>query len=79
MAEVKKITRFTTMAALLGGTAAVAMGIIGATMGGGADQPMVASGSAMKVGETTTVTYTPGTVAPVVAKPEVKAPPYGAN
>ncbi|MBU8808029.1 hypothetical protein [Mycolicibacterium goodii] len=79
MAEVKKITRFTTGAALLGGAAAVAMGIIGASMGGSADQPAVASGGAMKVGETTTVTYTPGTIAPVVAKPEVKAPPYGAN
>lgn len=75
MARIIDNTR--TLAAILGGSAVVAMGVIAATVAGAHDnQPMVASGGAMTIGETTTVTYT-GTVAPVVAKPAVKAKPYG--
>ncbi|MHC9291274.1 hypothetical protein ACRCUN_02345 [Mycobacterium sp. LTG2003] len=69
--------RINTLAAIFGGSAVVAMGVIAAAVGGAqAGPPMVASGSAMTIGETTTVTYT-GTLAPAMAKPAVKAPPYG--
>ncbi|MGV9802838.1 hypothetical protein ACWDTP_32780 [Mycobacterium sp. NPDC003449] len=72
------MARINTLAAALGASAVVAMGIIAAMAGGAqAGQPTVAaSGGSMTTGETTTVTYT-GTVAPVVAKPPVKAKPYG--
>jgi hypothetical protein len=64
-------------AALLGGGALIAMGIIGATSGGVGDAPaVVVSDGSMSTGETTTVTFT-GTIAPVVAVPVVKANPYG--
>ncbi|MCV7287473.1 MULTISPECIES: hypothetical protein [Mycolicibacterium] len=69
--------RINTIAAIFGGGAVVSMGVIAAAVGGAqAGPPVVASGGSMTIGETTTVTYT-GTVAPVVAKPAVKAPPYG--
>lgn len=69
--------RVNTLAAILGGSAVVALGVLAATVGGGSAGPVpVASGGSMTLGQTTTVTYT-GTVAPVVAAPAVKAPPYG--
>lgn len=74
--EPNRNSRIATLAAILGGSAVVAMGIIAATIGAGpGNSPTVASGP-MTVGETTTVTYT-GTIAPVVAVPPVKAKPYG--
>jgi hypothetical protein len=64
-------------AALIGASALIAMGVIGAVAGGASDsQTAVVSGGSMTTGETTTVTYS-GTVAPVVAKPPVKATFFG--
>lgn len=69
--------RAKTAATLLGGTALVAMGIIGAWAGGAKDgQTAVVSGGSMQTGETTTLTYS-GTIAPVVAVPPVKATFFG--
>lgn len=79
MARITSILRVNTLAAALGGSAVVAMGVIAATMGGAPEGPAtVVSGGAMTLGETTTVTYT-GTIAPAVAAPAVKAPPYGGS
>lgn len=65
-----------TQAALLGGTALLAMGVMGVAAGGGGDgSTALVSGGSMSTGETTTLTYT-GTIAPVVAKPAVKATPH---
>jgi hypothetical protein len=66
-----------TTAALLGGSALIAMGIIGLSAGSVDDAPSaVVSGGSMSTGETTTITYS-GTVAPAVAVPVVKAPHFG--
>ncbi|MBJ7339589.1 hypothetical protein [Mycolicibacterium sp.] len=64
-------------AALLGGTALLAMGII-AGAAGGTIEPKTAlvSGGSMQTGETTTLTYSSGTIAPVKAVPAVKATPH---
>jgi hypothetical protein len=74
----ERFNRRKMTAAFLGGSALIAMGIIGSTSGsvGGASAVVVSDGS-MSTGETTTVTFT-GTIAPVVAVPAVKAKPYGA-
>ena len=65
------------MAALIGGGALVAMGVIGVAAGGEpAGQTAVVSDGSMSTGQTTTMTYT-GTVAPIVAGPVVKAKAYG--
>ena len=65
-----------TQAALLGGMALLAMGVIGVTAGGGGESTTaVVSGGSMSTGETTTLTNS-GTIAPVVAKPVVKATPH---
>lgn len=65
-----------TQAALLGGTALLAMGVMGVAAGGGGDGPTaLVSGGSMSTGETTTLTNS-GTIAPVVAKPAVKATPH---
>jgi hypothetical protein len=74
----ERFNRSKMTAAFLGGSALIAMGIIGATSSsvGGASAVVVSDGS-MSTGETTTVTFT-GTIAPVVAVPAVKAKPYGA-
>ncbi len=64
-------------AALIGMSALVAMGVIGAVAGGTTGSPTaVVSGGSMSTGETTTLTYT-GTVAPVKNVPPVKATPFG--
>ena len=66
-----------TAAALLGLSAAAAMLVIGSVASGGSDAgqtSLVSDG--MTTGETTTISFT-GTIAPVVAVPPVKAPPYG--
>ena len=64
-------------AAVLGASALIAMGVIGAVAGGTDDgKTAVVSGGSMSTGETTTVTFS-GTIAPVVAVPVVKAPAYG--
>ncbi|MUL82052.1 hypothetical protein FZI95_09730 [Mycobacterium sp. CBMA247] len=77
MAQTTSNTGVKTLAAILGGSAVVAMGVIGATLSGGHDGPMtVITGEKMTIGETTTVTYAPS-IAPAVAAPAVKAPPYG--
>jgi hypothetical protein len=74
---IRHANTFKAPAALLGGTAIVAMAILGAVFGGGHDDSnVVVSQGSMKTGETTTVTYK-GTIAPVVAAPPVKAKPYG--
>jgi len=63
-------------AALLGLSALVAMGVIGAVTGGTSDgQTAVVSVGSMSTGETTTLTFS-GTVAPVKNVPPVKAAPY---
>jgi hypothetical protein len=74
----ERFNRSKMTAAIFGGSALIAMGIIGATSSsvGGATAVVVSDGS-MSTGETTTVTFT-GTIAPVVAVPAVKAKPYGA-
>jgi hypothetical protein len=65
------------LAAALGASALVTMGIVGVAAGGQPDgQTAVVSGGSMSTGETTTMSYT-GTVAPVVAVPVVKAAPFG--
>ncbi|MDT5068806.1 MAG: hypothetical protein QOK02_4961 [Mycobacterium sp.] len=64
-------------AALLGLSALVAMGVIGAVAGGTSDShTAVVSGGSMSTGETTTLTFS-GTVEPVKNVPPVKATPYG--
>jgi hypothetical protein len=64
-------------AALIGMSALVAMGVIGALAGGTSDsQTAVGSVGSMSTGETTTLTFT-GTVAPVKNVPPVKATPFG--
>jgi hypothetical protein len=64
-------------AALLGLSALVAMGVIGAVAGGGSDgQTAVVSGGSMSTGETTTLTFS-GTLAPVKNVPPVKATFFG--
>lgn len=79
MARITSIFRVNTLAAALGGSAVVAMGVLAATLGGAQEAPAtVVSGGAMTLGETTTVTYT-GTIAPVVAAPAVKAKPFGGS
>lgn len=79
MARISGNIRVQTLAAVVGGSAVVAMGVIAATFGGAPEGPAtVVSGGSMTLGETTTVTYT-GTIAPVVAVPPVKAPLYGAK
>lgn len=68
--------RLKTVATILGGTALVAMGIIGSVAGNApADRTAVVSDS-MTTGATTTITYS-GTIAPVVAVPPVKATFFG--
>ena len=62
-------------AALFGGGALIAMAVVGVTSAGVGSAPVVNVSGSMMIGATTTVTYT-GTVAPVVAKPLVKAKPY---
>ncbi|MDT5194979.1 MAG: hypothetical protein QOG79_4020 [Mycobacterium sp.] len=63
-------------AALLGLSALVAMGVIGAVTGGTSDgQTAVESVGSMSTGETTTLTFS-GTVVPVKNVPPVKATPY---
>lgn len=63
-------------AALLGLSALVAMGVIGAVAGGASDgQTAVVSVGSMSTGETTTLTFS-GTVEPVKNVPPVKATPY---
>ncbi|HYO02546.1 MAG TPA: hypothetical protein VET27_11995 [Mycobacterium sp.] len=65
-----------TQAALIGGTALLAMGIIGVAAGGGGDgKTALVSGGSMSTGATTTLTYS-GTIAPVKAVPPVKATPH---
>ncbi|MGV0679572.1 hypothetical protein ABQE62_25540 [Mycolicibacterium fortuitum] len=79
MARISSILRVNTLASALGCSAVVTMGVIAATMSGAPDGPAtVVSGGSMTLGETTTVTYT-GTIAPAVAAPAVKAPPYGGS
>ena len=64
-------------AALVGLSALVAMGVIGAVAGGVSDgQTAVVSGGSMSTGETTTLTFS-GTVAPVKNVPPVKATFFG--
>lgn len=64
-------------AALLGLSALVAMGVIGAVAGGTTDgHTAVVSGGSMSTGETTTLTFS-GTIEPVKNAPPVKAPAYG--
>jgi hypothetical protein len=64
---------------LLGGAAVIAMAVIGVTVGGGVgDSDTAVTAGSMTTGETTTITHS-GTIAPVVAKPPVKAPPYGSS
>jgi hypothetical protein len=63
-------------AALVGLSALVAMGVIGAVAGGTSDgHTAVVSGGSMSTGETTTLTFS-GTVEPVKNVPPVKATPY---
>lgn len=63
-------------AALLGLSALVAMGVIGAVAGGTTDgHTVVVSGGSMSTGETTTLTFS-GTIAPVKNVGPVKAAPY---
>ena len=66
-----------TAALLVGLSATAAMLVIGSAASGGIDagQTSVVS-DGMTTGETTTLSFT-GTIAPVVAVPPVKAPPYG--
>ena len=80
MARTTSIFRANTLAAALGGSALVAMGVLAATLGGAQQQgpATVVSGGSMTLGETTTVTYT-GTIAPAVAAPAVKAKPFGGS
>jgi hypothetical protein len=74
-----RANRRRTFSAILGGSALIAMGIIGVTAGAGNDRPTaVVSGGPMMTGETTTITFS-GTIAPVKAVPPVKAKPYGAS
>jgi hypothetical protein len=61
-----------TSATVLGGTALVAMGIIGALAGQTNEGTAAVVSDSMTTGATTTVTYS-GTIAPVVAVPPVKA------
>lgn len=71
--------RLKTLAAFLGASAVITMGLISAAAGGADNsQTAVVSDGTMSTGETTTVTYS-GTIAPVVAAPVVKAAPYGAG
>jgi multidrug efflux pump subunit AcrA (membrane-fusion protein) len=65
-------------AALLGLSALVAMGVIGAVAGGTSSdsQTAVVSVGSMSTGETTTLTFS-GTIAPVKNVAPVKAPAYG--
>jgi len=64
-------------AALLGLSALVAMGVIGAVAGGTSDgQTAVVSVGSMSTGQTTTLTFS-GTIAPVKNVGPVKAPAYG--
>ncbi len=73
----RPIHRGKATAAVLGGCALIAMGIIGSAAGGIGDAPRaVVSDGSMSTGETTTITYS-GTIAPIVAKPVVKATPFG--
>lgn len=70
------ILRANTLAAVLGGSALIAIGVIGAPLTSAPDgQGLIPSGK-MTIGQTTTITNS-GTVAPVVAVPPVKAKPYG--
>ena len=80
MTRITSMFRVATLAPVLGGSAVVAMGVVVATLGGAQQEgpATVVSGGAMTLGETTTVTYT-GTIAPAVAAPAVKAPPYGGS
>ncbi|MFV8054408.1 hypothetical protein [Mycobacterium sp. 48b] len=79
MARITSTFRVKTMAAALGGSAVVAMGVLAAMLGGAQQGPAtVVSDGSMTLGETTTVTYT-GTIAPVVAAPAVKAKPFGGS
>ena len=74
-----RFNRRKTTSAVLGGSALIAMGIIGVAAGVVDDHPTaVVSGGSMMTGETTTLTFS-GTVAPVKAAPPVKAKPYGAG
>lgn len=69
--------RLKTPAALLGGCAVIAMGVVGFTAGGADDgQTAVVSDGSMSTGATTTLTYS-GTIAPVVNVPPVKATFFG--
>jgi hypothetical protein len=67
-----------TAALLVGLSATAAMLVIGSAASGGSDAgqtSLVSDG--MTTGETTTLSVITGTLAPVVAVPPVKAPPYG--
>jgi hypothetical protein len=70
-------TRRKGPAALVGLSALVAMGVIGAIAGGTNEGPTaVVSGGSMSTGETTTLTFS-GTLAPVKNVPPVKATFFG--
>ncbi|TPG28226.1 hypothetical protein [Mycolicibacterium hodleri] len=72
----ERTDRRKAQAAIIGGTALLAMGIIGGAAGGPGDgKTALVSGGSMQTGETTTLTYT-GTIAPVKAVPSVKATPH---
>ncbi len=63
--DMKRTDRRKTHAALLGGTALLAMGIFGVAAGGADDgKTGLVSGGLMQTGEMTTLTYS-GTIAPV--------------
>ncbi|OMC29023.1 hypothetical protein A5740_19035 [Mycobacterium sp. GA-1841] len=68
--------RANSLATVLGGSALIAMGVIGAPFVNAPDGQGLIPSSKMTLGETTTVTNS-GTVVPIVAAPPVKAKPYG--
>ena len=67
-----------TLAAVVGGGAMVALGIVGALSGGSSAQaPAVLSVGEMTMGATATADYSETTIATSLAVPADKAPPYG--
>jgi hypothetical protein len=69
--------RAKVLAAVVGGGAMVALGIVGALTGGSSPgTPVVLSVGEMTMGATDTVAYSQ-TIATSMAVPAVKAPPFG--
>jgi hypothetical protein len=75
--NVNKPTNVKVMAALIGGSAAVAIGALGIAIGQEHSEPASTGSVAMTLGATSTMATPPATPATTMAVPAIKGPPKG--